>query len=593
MLKKAFSFVLAFLLCASTSFAGIAATSNWEIETGGATTNGAAFDPGMAGMLTDLAATSGNTAAPVVSSASYNFVAGDVGHWVFIQSGTNWIPGWYKIASVASNQATLTATAGQGILYSSYVLSTANGVATVASPTAGTWAVDYTQKTTSALSNTDFATSGIGVTTVTTATGGLGKQMIGNALHLNSGTNVTAGFYFITAVASGTSMTVDRAPDNGVGGVSAGNGKIGGAHSDPALVCASAVGGNFLWLQSGTFTITSASTNVAGGCLIPPAGTTAAKTSVIGYGTLRADNGTKPLLQASAISTFALVKFATNANCFLSNISMDGASLTSAKGVDGFSNSATESVIYRCKFAHFTGWATKTGTSSITILCEATACSTNTAFASGIYYFCCAHDNSFYGFHFSDSGNLAYGCLSINNTGASGYGFVFNGTGNVSQSCCNCTSFGNAQAGFYVITVPQGHDTWVNCLSYGNTGNGFDAAASAGGTSAINCAGGGNAANFGTNIPTANQLNFTALTANPFMNSAGGDFSLNTAVGGGLALRTAGIPGTSALTAMPGVSTNNYLDLGAFQHKDPPHVPKQGVILPFTKPKIVTLKKAG
>jgi predicted transcriptional regulator len=34
------------------------------------------------------------------STASYNFVAGDVGAWVYIASGTNWTPGWYKIARI-------------------------------------------------------------------------------------------------------------------------------------------------------------------------------------------------------------------------------------------------------------------------------------------------------------------------------------------------------------------------------------------------------------------------------------------------------------------------------------------------------------
>src|SRR5689334_8551301 len=112
-----------------------AATTNWETQSGGSDSNGGGFDPGNASMATDLAGSSANTASPVVSSASYNFAAGDVGHWLFIQSGTNWTPGWYKIASVASNQATLDAAAGHGVLWSSPFadgVSAAAGCATTA-----------------------------------------------------------------------------------------------------------------------------------------------------------------------------------------------------------------------------------------------------------------------------------------------------------------------------------------------------------------------------------------------------------------------------------------------------------------------------
>ncbi len=89
----------------------------WDIRTTGSdTANGGAFDPAQtAGMFTDGAATSATGNSPVFTSASYNFVAGDVGAWVYIASGTNWTPGWYQIASVASNAATLSAAIGAAI----------------------------------------------------------------------------------------------------------------------------------------------------------------------------------------------------------------------------------------------------------------------------------------------------------------------------------------------------------------------------------------------------------------------------------------------------------------------------------------------
>jgi hypothetical protein len=81
---------------------------------------------------------------------------------------------------------------------------------------------DYSQQDSPQLSVTDAVTNG--TTTVTSATGGFTAAMIGNACYL-SGTGVTSGYYFITARASSTSITVDRAPGTGTGGTL----KVGGA----------------------------------------------------------------------------------------------------------------------------------------------------------------------------------------------------------------------------------------------------------------------------------------------------------------------------------------------------------------------------
>src|SRR6185369_16734786 len=142
------------LECAATGSDGNAGSDN----------NAGAFDPAtnVANMLTDLAATVATGNSPVVTSASYNFVAGDVGSWLFISSGTNWTPGWYKIASVGSNAATLSAAIGAAILYATggpFGLNTAAGCATTASPTSGTGSVDYSQAGTPAVSNTNLASS--------------------------------------------------------------------------------------------------------------------------------------------------------------------------------------------------------------------------------------------------------------------------------------------------------------------------------------------------------------------------------------------------------------------------------------------------
>src|SRR6185436_18701473 len=123
-------------------------------------------------------------------SASYNFVAGDVGAWVFIASGTNWTPGWYKIASVAANAATLNAAVGTAVIALHGTItaaacqlgpSTAAGCASTGSPTGATWSIDYSQQAAAQFAYTDLASAGAGLT-VSSAAKPFAKQQVGNAL---------------------------------------------------------------------------------------------------------------------------------------------------------------------------------------------------------------------------------------------------------------------------------------------------------------------------------------------------------------------------------------------------------------------------
>mgnify|MGYP001587216849 CR=1 FL=1 len=95
-------------------------TSIIEINAGATANNvnAGGFNPANANMLTDLTtdAGTGNGNSPVVSSASYTFVAGDVGYKLFVKSGTDWYPNrWFTIASVAGGKATLSAAIGEGV----------------------------------------------------------------------------------------------------------------------------------------------------------------------------------------------------------------------------------------------------------------------------------------------------------------------------------------------------------------------------------------------------------------------------------------------------------------------------------------------
>ena len=222
----------------------LAATGIFELNASATASNVNAgyFNPANANMMTDLTTDSNtaNTNSPVVSSATYNFVAGDVGHWLFIKSGTNWIAGWYKISSVASNKATVDATIGAAVISNSalgypkpkFAANTVTGCATVGTPTGGTFTIDYSQGTAAILTATDY-TSIAASSTMTSATGGFTKAMIGNGYHqttTGTGGFGVVGWYEIVNVASGTSLTLDRSPNNGSASVGC-TGYIGGALS--------------------------------------------------------------------------------------------------------------------------------------------------------------------------------------------------------------------------------------------------------------------------------------------------------------------------------------------------------------------------
>src|SRR5260221_6595295 len=87
----------------------------WEVRpTAGNDLNGGGFHTGASGTDYSQQDTAQYSASDltsisslVVSSASHNFVATDVGHIINIASGTGFTVGFYEIVSVGSNQATL------------------------------------------------------------------------------------------------------------------------------------------------------------------------------------------------------------------------------------------------------------------------------------------------------------------------------------------------------------------------------------------------------------------------------------------------------------------------------------------------------
>lgn len=106
---------------------------------------------------------------------------------------------------------------------------------------------DYTESDTPILAVTDLATSSASAT-ATSATGGFTEAMVGNAVRIVSGTNFTAGTYFITAVSNANTVIFDRACSTAA--ASGGVANVGGAHANVGRpAAAGAVSGNVVMVR--------------------------------------------------------------------------------------------------------------------------------------------------------------------------------------------------------------------------------------------------------------------------------------------------------------------------------------------------------
>lgn len=360
----------------------------WEIR-GSSTTlnvNGSGFNPANANALTDLTtdANTANTNSPVVSSASYNFAAGDVNAWLYIVSGTNWTPGWYQIASVASNKATLSASVGQAIqrdttlLPHKYYTNTVAGCATVGTPTGGTFLIDYSQQDTAQATNTNL-TCTAGSTTVTSASAPFTRMMVGNIIHLTAltGTGAITGWYEVVNYTDTSNIVLDRTPTNGVNNITAGTFYVGGAGRLNSLEDAyfeMTPASSYIWIKNSSYTI-SGNINIAS-----TLSSTTTHSQIIGYNTTRGDNPTsttRPTIVAGA-NTCTFGQYQNLRNVIFTVTSPtgivlgNGASFTYCKGVNtstgtgrpALTSGNTAGSIFFCEGVSYNGTALVLGGSS-------------------------------------------------------------------------------------------------------------------------------------------------------------------------------------------------------------------------------------
>ena len=387
---------------------------------------------------------------------------------------------------------------------------------------------DWSQQTSPQYSVTDGVL--VGTTTVTSATAAFGTDVVDNIA------NVDGAWYRIVSRTNSTTIVVDRNTGSGTGKTI----KIGGAFASPGMAGSVMVAENWLYIKynASAFVLSSASNNVAGGTLTPPSGNQDDGgdhfTYIIGYDTTRSrDNrdANRPTVQVpgAGVTSVNVINTVNVSNCVLANLIVDGNSKT---GIVGFYCGNVAQVIYRCDALNCpTQGFNSAGGSSHMMFKECYASGSGTGFY-GLGAICveCVCQS---GAGFDIEGGALIRCIADS---CSDFGFKINDFTIVDH----CVSVNNTNDGFVAEYFNSGGECFNACIAYGNGGYGWQTRAGFNmgyGVSLFNCAGGSNTSGNIRGSTTAMNIGFVTLTADPFTNRSGHDFSLNTAAGGGAALR--------------------------------------------------------
>ena len=313
------------------SHAALSASTTWEVQEDATNlgVNGGGFNPNSQTFIQDGGVTLANTSAPVLSSVTYSFVAGDVGDWIFLSTTTKYT-GFYKITSLSGSNAVLDATAGHGIIfnntYQMWQPSTTTGVDSAATLSGKSYGVDYSQVSAAVVSNTD-ATGVNNSTTFSSAGTTFTPAMIGNLLHITAtggGGHFTIGWYEIISYTDSHDVVLDRPAATGGTDANSGTFYVGGAISLGGASGQSAfdsvvVGGNNIFIKYNVVPYTIGAVITGSGSLC----TNAAPCNFIGYYQYRGDNAnpfgtatTSPEIYLNSGITFSPAQYHNYKNIF-------------------------------------------------------------------------------------------------------------------------------------------------------------------------------------------------------------------------------------------------------------------------------------
>jgi hypothetical protein len=459
---------------------------------------------------------------------------------------------------------------------------------------AGATGTDWSQQGAAQLNfdGTVVAAHTAGVTSTIILTGYTPQNSdVGNAFNITGGTGFITGIYQIVSInIGGLTWTLDRNATSGVASGATGN--MGGAIKTLATLASNMVASNKAFVKSeATITTTTGFVFSTSSITVGP---TVPATTLFGYTSSRGDHGLVSVSFSTATSTAAM-GFSGN------GWRIDGWSINcnSTSGSDGI-NIAGSCDIRNCKVSNFdNSGVTASATGCSILYCEFTGGTANGVASiqftslTCIVARCNIHDNACPGIVFSNSSSSSAIRENVfsNNSGSSSDAIQITGGNNV---VCNSiyksgrhgvlfTSGGRFQflfiknnsitdhtavgaAGIKCATAALPADPrWDGNFFYNNTSNRVNLDDTS--TNAID----------GVN-PYVNQFD-VQLTASPWTDAAGNDFTLNNTAGGGAAVRAAcGPKGGTVYSGIPGLTQSGYLDGGVFQHQDPA-VGDEGVVI--------------
>ena len=542
----------------------IAASTVWECRASGAgvsDNNGGAWAPLTVSTFSGSDLVVDASLNTKVTSVTHNFVAADVGTRIQITGGTGWTTGFYTINSVAANAATLSS--------SPAAISTTGGVWVEVGQDRGN------QNSPQVVIDNSAITTSITANVITFTGYAPTNADVGNVVQMLTGTNVTAGFYQITATTA-TTWTVTGAVNLPTSGTTTNaTGNMGGSLLTLAKLAGALLIGSNAAFCTGAFSSNATTTFAPAG--VTPSGT-APLTRLIGYGSTRGD-AVKATLTLTT-NTGLIGISSASAGFMVENFSVDCANLGTSTAIQLSGSNAGVSL---CKVANFTtrGIQLLTGSTSSIYDCEATgggsaaSVALQIAATGSLVSGCWVHDNQCPGINVT-VGTVLYN-LVANNTGATSDGIQLSSA----SVAMNNTVHGNGRDGIRQAgggTQDPQQRVLANLLT-NNVGAGITFATATAVRAKMDSDGnayfgngstrvGGNSTVGVYGIAPYTNVRDVILSASPYVGpttGANANFTLNNTVGGGLACRGVGVPRT-----WPGnTGTTAFGDMGAVQSCSP------------------------
>jgi len=411
----------------------------------------------------------------------------------------------------------------------------------------GASGTDFSNQASPQLSNTDLVIDANN-TKISSAGSPFGATSVGNFVQISAGTNFTTGFYQITAVV-GALATLDRAC--GTAGATGGTFRMGGGLLTLAKNLTSLVAENRTYVKAGTYTITAT--------LSIPASITGGLTWE-GFGTTPGDLGTRPLITTATNSTKLFTPANQSTPYKILNIDMSNTAGTRAEAlIASTSNPGPLVILEKCILDGFSVAIRGDFNGDyyfsplVLIGVEIKNSTSHAIFQNGdlLCYDCYIHDNTGNGI-FSDSNNQGLSMKVFLHTRV-----VRNAYG-IDQAALHFTStlilinsifHANTNDGVRTTVATLLNLILINNLFTDNGGYGFNSSSVPQVFTSLNNAYRNNTTAARNNL--AAGTNDITLSADPYTNAAGNDYTLNATAGGGAALRSAGYPAS--------------IDVGAFQ----------------------------